>query len=220
MSPTDAKQFAPATERNREPILAVLKQVLPENGLVLEIASGTGEHAAFLAPRLDCYWLPTDVSPEALSSIAAWRDELSNPSLLAPVGLDVSSSGWTEQLQIHLTKLSLDAGPLNPGSLSAIVNINMIHISPWSSTLGLLSGAGQLLSPGGILYLYGPYFQTGVPTAPGNSAFDEMLKARNPEWGLRNLETVIGQAEQLGFRHQQTVSMPANNLSVIFQKET
>ena len=214
MSHTDAKQFAPATERNREPILKVLEQVLPD-GLVLEIASGTGEHAAFLASRLNRYWLPTDVSLEALGSITAWRKELSNPKLLAPIMLDVSRR-WTEQLQIPLARLNSSAGPLNDG-LSAIVNINMIHISPWSSTLGLLSGAGQLLPPGGILYLYGPYLQSGVPTALSNTAFDEMLKARNPEWGLRNLETVIKQAEQSGLRHQKTVSMPANNLSVIFQ---
>ena len=213
MSQADAKQFAPATERNRESILEVLRQVLPEDRLVLEIASGTGEHAAFFVPQLQKYWLPTDVSLEAISSIAAWRQELPEDKLLAPILLNVSSDDWAEQLQKRLSKLSPVTDPLG-----AIVNINMIHISPWPATLGLLSGASQLLPPGGILYLYGPYLQAGLVMAPSNIAFDEMLKARNPEWGLRNLEAVIEQAERSGLRHQSTVSMPANNLSVIFQK--
>jgi SAM-dependent methyltransferase len=211
----DARQFAPATERNRDPILAVLQQILPATGAILEIASGTGEHAAFFAPQLSPrYWLPSDASPEALDSIRTWQEYGSCETLLSPVMLEVSQSHWPVEVQALLLQ-----PPLHQSSgLNAIVNINMIHISPWSATLGLMAGAGQLLPPNGILYLYGPYRQRGIPTAPSNEAFDEMLRTRDPAWGIRNLEDVIAVASQHGLQFQESMPMPANNLSVIFKR--
>ncbi len=210
----DARQFAPATERNREPILAVLQQVLPASGLILEIASGTGEHASFCAPQLaPRYWLPSDVNADALASIQAWQQLTHSDYLLPPIILEVSQSDWPQTVRESETFLGVDA------SLTAIININMIHISPWSATLGLMAGARALLPPGGILYLYGPYQQKGEHTAPSNEAFDEMLKARDPNWGVRHLEEVVVAANNHGLRWQQTIMMPANNLSVVFMKE-
>jgi SAM-dependent methyltransferase len=212
--PSDARQFAPAVERNREPILAVLKQVLPPTGLVLEIASGTGEHAAFFAPQLSPrYWQPSDISPEALASIRAWQQQTPCSRLLPPIPLEVSQN-WAAAIQTELEQVCRRGA----AALSAIVNINMVHISPWSATLGLMAGAEQLLPPGGVLYLYGPYRQTGVPTAPSNEAFDEMLRERNPAWGLRNLQAVIDIASRHGIQHRETLPMPANNLSVVFER--
>jgi Protein of unknown function (DUF938) len=209
----DTRQFAPATERNREPILAVLQQVLPASGLVLEVASGTGEHASFFAPQLaPRYWLPSDANADALASIQAWQQLTSSSYLLSPIALEVSQSDWPQTVRESKTFLSVDA------PLAAIVNINMIHISPWSATLGLMAGAGTLLPPGGILYLYGPYRQKGQPTAPSNEAFDETLKAHNPNWGVRLLEDVIAAADRHGLNWQKAIAMPANNLSVIFRK--
>lgn len=209
----DARQFAPATERNREPILAVLQRVLPDSGLILEIASGTGEHASFFAPQLaPCSWLPSDANADALASIHAWQQRTSSPYLLSPIALEVSQSDWPQTVRESRPFLSVDA------PLVAIVNINMIHISPWSATLGLMAGAGALLSPGGILYLYGPYQQNGKHTAPSNETFDEMLKARDPSWGVRHLEDVITAAAEHGLDWQEAIAMPANNLSVIFRR--
>ncbi len=210
----DARQFAPATDRNREPILEVLKQALPATGLVLEIASGTGEHASFFTPQLaPRYWLPSDANADALASIQAWRQVTPSHALLSPIALEVSQSDWPQIVQSSESRLSVDA------PLTAIVNINMIHISPWSATLGLMAGAGALLSPGGILYLYGPYKQQGIHTAPSNEAFDDMLKARDPNWGVRYLEDVVAAAARHGLQWQEAIAMPANNLSVIFKRE-
>jgi Protein of unknown function (DUF938) len=210
----DARQFALATERNREPILGVLKQVLPATGLALEIASGTGEHAHFFAPQLaPRYWLPSDANADALASIQAWRQVTLSHSLLSPITLEVSRSDWPQAVLASEARLSVNA------PLTAIVNINMIHISPWSATLGLMAGAGDLLPPGGILYLYGPYKQKGINTAPSNEAFDDMLKARDPNWGVRLLEDVVAVAACHGLQWQETIAMPANNLSVIFKRE-
>jgi Protein of unknown function (DUF938) len=213
----DARQFAPATERNREPILAVLQQVLPAAGLaselILEIASGTGEHASFFAPQLaPRYWLPSDANADALASIQAWQQLAPSPYLLSPIALEVSQSDWPQTVRESETFLSVDA------PLRVIININMIHISPWSATLGLLAGAGALLPPDGILYLYGPYQQKGKHTSPSNEAFDEMLKARDPNWGVRHLEDVVAAAAHHGLQWQEVIAMPANNLSVIFKK--
>lgn len=211
----DARQFAPATERNREPILAVLKQVLPSSGLVLEIASGTGEHANFFAPKLaPRYWLPSDANPNALASIRAWQQQNPHKYLLPPIPLDMSQNDWFQTVQVSEPRMNLEA------PLTALVNINMIHISPWSATLGLMAGAGTLLPPGGILYLYGPYKQKGEHTAPSNEAFDEMLKAHDPNWGVRHLEDVIEVAAHHGLQWKEAIAMPANNLSVIFERKT
>ncbi|MBS3025987.1 MAG: DUF938 domain-containing protein [Dolichospermum sp. DET50] len=203
----DQRKFAPATQRNREPILEVLLQILPQHGTVLEIASGTGEHATFfsyhLAPR---QWLPSDPNPELLASISAWAEFFPCDVLQPPVNLDASSAIW-----------AVETEPLPELPISAIVNINMIHISPWSACLGLMAGAGRILPPGGILYLYGPYKQDGEHTAPSNAAFDESLQAENPDWGVRNLEDVITAAAVENLTLQETRIMPANNLSLIFK---
>lgn len=217
MSLIDARQYAPATQRNREPILNVLHQVLPPNGTVLEISSGTGEHAIFfalrLAPRL---WLPSDPNPVARASIAAWRDNSPAPNLYPPIALDVCDLVWAvEQTPLPEELQGLD---LTQQPIRAIVNINMIHISPWSATLGLMAGAARLLPDDGVLYLYGPYKQGGEHTAPSNAAFDQSLQIQNPEWGVRDLEAVIAAAEAAGLSFVQTWEMPANNLSVLFQK--
>ena len=195
------KQYAPAAERNREPISAVLRQVLPESGLVLEVASGTGQHsAAFAALFPDLVWQPSDPDPSALSSIAAWREETGLPNLRAPVRLDAEAWPW----------------PVDRAD--AVLCVNMVHISPWAATLGLLSGAAALLPPGGPLILYGPYRRAEVATAPSNESFDLSLKSRNPEWGLRNLEDVSGAAEAQGLRFERLFEMPANNLTVVYRR--
>lgn len=207
----DDRQFAPATQRNREPILKVLRRVLPESGTVLEVAGGTGEHAAFFAPRLKPrLWLPSDCNPLNLSSIAAWRDEVGVETLLPPVALDTQTLPW-----------SVERTPppqLKEFPISAIVCINMIHIAPWSAGLGLLAGAGRILPVGGVLYLYGPFKEGGRHTAASNEAFDAMLRDRDPAWGVRDLETVVDTAASEGLTWLETVEMPANNRSVIFRK--
>jgi hypothetical protein len=206
-TPADQRKFAPATQRNREPILELLLQILPQHGTILEIASGTGEHATFfsyhLAPR---QWLPSDPNPELRASISAWTEFFPCEAMQPPLDLDASSPIWPVEKEII---------PQPP--ISAIVNINMIHISPWSSCLGLMAGAGRILPPGGILYLYGPYKQNGEHTAPSNADFDESLQAQNPDWGVRNLEDVIAAAAVKNLTLQETHVMPANNLSLIFK---
>ncbi|MBF2067038.1 MAG: DUF938 domain-containing protein [Calothrix sp. C42_A2020_038] len=204
----NAKQYAPATQRNREAILEVLQQVIPANGTILEIASGTGEHAVFLAPRLPGHsWVPSDPNPLSRDSIAAWLNELACENVHPPVDIDACLPVWV---------VEEDTFPLS-APITAIVNINMIHISPWDACLGLMAGANRILPSGGILYMYGPYKQNGNHTAPSNEAFDTSLKMQNPEWGVRDLEEVIqaAAAQNLGF--VKTFQMPANNLSVVFQ---
>ena len=195
------KRFAPATERNREPLAAVLREILPAEGCLLEIASGTGEHAAFFAalfPRLR--WQPTDPDPEALASIASWRDEAGLDNLLPPLRLDASAESW----------------PV--ASADAILCVNMVHISPWEATVGLMRGAGRLLAAGAPLVLYGPYRRAGVPTAPSNEAFDESLRSRDRQWGLRELDAVAAEASSSGLRLDRVVEMPANNLTIVFRR--
>jgi SAM-dependent methyltransferase len=194
------KRRAPATERNRDAIAAVLRGVLPPHGLVLEVASGTGEHAAYFArlfPALT--WQPSDPDPDALNSIAAWAADADLPNLREPVQLDASGT-W----------------PFTQAD--AVLCINMAHISPWAATLGLLDGAARLLPSGAPLCLYGPYRRDGIPTAPSNEAFDRSLRERNPEWGVRNLEDVAAEAERRSLRLDRLVEMPANNLSVVFRR--
>jgi SAM-dependent methyltransferase len=205
----DQRQYAPATERNRDPILAVLKRVLPPTGTVLEVASGTGQHAAYFAPRLQpLQWLPSDPNPMLRESIAAWREEAQAENLLAPIVLDASTQLWPVETE----------GKFNSLEITAVVNINMIHISPWSAGLGLLAGANRILPPGGVLYLYGPYQRHNQHTAPSNAQFDASLQAQNPEWGVRHLEAVVSAAQAEGLELQEVVEMPANNFSVIFKK--
>jgi hypothetical protein len=195
------KRSSPAAERNREPIAAVLRETLPERGTALEIASGTGEHAAYFAgcfPTLR--WQPTDPDPDALASIRAWREEAGVDNLIEPLRLDAAAETW----------------PV--AAADAILCVNMVHISPWAATEGLMRGAGGLLAAGAPLLLYGPYRRTAVPTAPSNEAFDASLRARNPEWGLRDLEAVEAEAERHGLRLERVVEMPANNLTVVFRR--
>jgi len=212
----DARQYAPATQRNREPILNVLLQVLPPIGTVLEISSGTGEHAVFFAPRLQPRkWIPSDPNPVAQASIAAWREHCPADNLYPPIALDVRDPIWDveqDELPEPLQDIDFKRNPI-----VAIVNINMIHISPWSACLGLLAGARRILPPNGILYLYGPFKQDGKHTAPSNANFDESLQAQNPEWGVRDLDEVVAVAQAQNLSLVETYAMPANNLSVIFQ---
>ncbi len=213
----NARQYAPATQRNREPILAVLQQVLPPTGVVLEIASGTGEHAIFFAPQLSPRrWLPSDPNPIARESIRAWQQQQPTENLYPPIALNAADPAWAAETTTLLDTVQAANG--DRATITAIVNINMIHISPWSACMGLMTGAGRILPPGGVLYLYGPYKQAGQHTAPSNAQFDESLRSQNPEWGVRDLEAVIDVAATQGLQWQQTIAMPANNLSVVFHK--
>ena len=197
----DARLFSPSTARNRDPILDVLRQVLPRSGLVLEIASGSGEHAVHFASQLPgLQWQPSDADAEARASIEAWRAKTALPNLLPPLTLDVMAQPW----------------PV--ARADALVCINMIHISPWAATESLMAGAARLLPDRGPLFLYGPYRRDDRHTAPSNEAFDRDLRRRNPEWGVRNLEEVVRLAEVSGLDLQRTVEMPANNLSVVFSR--
>ncbi len=218
-TPDDARKYAPATERNREPILEVLKRVLPRSGTVLEVASGTGEHAIFFAPRLGpLRWLPSDPNPQLRASIAAWRTHNPADNLYPPLDLDVSALVWP--IETGASTEGLNLYDFNTSPLVAIVNINMIHISPWSACLGLMAGANRLLPPGGILYLYGPFKQGGKHTSPSNQAFDESLRLQNPDWGVRDLEQVVAAASTQNLTMLETYQMPANNLSVVFQRSS
>lgn len=201
-TPPPGARVSPSTARNREPILEVLAPRLPALGLVLEIAAGAGEHAVHAAAALPhLQWQPTDPDPEALISIAAWRVHAALPNLLPPLRLDASDpDGW----------------PV--AQADAVVNINMIHISPWAAAEGLMAGAGRLLPSGGLLYLYGPYLEADVETAPSNLAFDQSLKDRNPAWGLRRLDEVTALAARHGLTLAERIAMPSNNLSLIFWK--
>lgn len=197
----DPRRSAPAALRNREPILGVLRRHLPATGLVLEVASGTGEHVAHFAAALpDLVFQPSDPQPEARASIDAWAAGLAN---IRPA-------------------LALDATGIAKGmdwpAADAVLCSNMIHIAPWAATLGLLRGAGRSLPPGGPLLLYGPYKQDGAHTAPSNAAFDSDLRARDPAWGIRDLEAVAEAAAAQGFGAPGIEPMPANNLMVVFRR--
>ena len=196
------RRSSPSAQRNREPILELLRRVLPAEGRVLEIAAGTGEHAVHFAGALPgLSWQPTD--PDAMSrrSIAAWRAEAALPNMLPPLELDVTRD-W----------------PV--GEVDAIVCINMLHISPWGATTALMAGAEAHLSTGGVLFVYGPFRRLGIPTAPSNEAFDESLRSRDPAWGLRDLDAVEAEARGRGLLLREVVEMPANNLSLIFARVT
>jgi len=212
------KQYALATQRNREPILEVLQKILPPTGTVLEIASGTGEHAIFFAPRLQPRkWLPSDPNPLLRDSIIAWSAENQCENLYPPIDLDVRSPIWPVEIGGLPEWLRDD---LNNSPITAIVNINMIHISPWSASMGLMAGAGRILPQGGILYLYGPFTEGGKHTAPSNQAFDESLRTQDHEWGVRDLDDVTDQANKNGLTLLDSYKMPANNLSVVFQRSS
>ncbi len=197
----DPRLYHAHVARNRAPILEVLKRVLPPQGLVVEIASGSGEHAVYFAQALPhLRWQPTDVDAGALASIAAHRAAAAAPNLLAPLRLDTTAQPW----------------PI--AHADAVVCSNMIHITPWAVSEGLVAGAGRIMPAGGILYLYGPYKVGGRYTAPSNQDFDNWLQAENAEWGVRDLADVTDLAARHGFALAETVSMPANNLSVVFRR--
>ena len=195
-----ARREAPAAARNVGPVGDVLETWLPERGLVLEVASGTGQHALAFARRFPgLNWQPTDPDPLALASIAAWAKD-GPPNLRPPLELDAASEGW----------------PVT--AADAVLNINMVHISPWPAALGLLDGSALLLGAGGRLILYGPWLEEGVEPAPSNVAFDHDLKARNPQWGLRIVEQFANEAARRGLDLIERRHMPANNLMLLFER--
>ncbi len=195
----DARRFSPSTSRNRAPILAVLERVLPATGRVLEIASGTGEHAVFLARALPgIAWQPSDPDAAARASIEAWRAQKRLANVAPPLDIDVRARDWDVT-----------------GPFDAIVSINMIHYSPWESTRALFAGAARLLGEGGIVVLYGPFKRDGRHTAPSNEAFEHWLKERDPAFGVRDLGEVAAEAGRAGLGLREVVEMPANNLCLI-----
>lgn len=194
------KRHAPATLRNRDAIAAVLTEWLPVAGTVLEVASGSGEHVVHFAAAFPALaWQPSDPDPDALASIAAWSTEAGLENVAPPVRLDAAAPDW----------------PVT--AADALLCINMVHISPWAATLGLFAGAARLLPAGAPLILYGPYLEAGVPTAPSNADFDASLRARDPEWGLRDLDTVKAAASDAGLVFAERRAMPANNLMLLFR---
>ncbi|UCE32102.1 MAG: DUF938 domain-containing protein [Burkholderiales bacterium] len=200
-NPGQMIRHTPAAERNRQPILEVLAAVLPESGLVLEVASGTGQHVEHFAAALPALqWQPSDPDPDARASIDARIRLAGLDNVRAAIALDVRRTPW----------------PLE--AADAIVCINMIHIAPWSAALALLDGAAAVLPPGGVLVLYGPYMRDGVHTAPSNARFDAYLRARDPQWGVRDLREVQAAAAAAGLALDRVLEMPANNLSVVFRK--
>ena len=188
-----------AADRNKGPILDVLEEVLPERGLILEIASGAGRHVAYFAAALaGPVWQPSDPDPQLRRMIAAAVTGI--PNIRAPLDLDVLQQPW----------------PI--AAADAIVNINMIHVTPWTATGALMRGAGEVLADGGVLYMYGPYRRFGGHTAPSNAAFDERLRMQDDQWGLRDMEEVECLAGEAGFVLERRVAMPANNFSLVFQR--
>ena len=198
----NARMYSPSTQRNRDPILGVLRRVLPSRGLVLELNCGAGEHAAYFARHLTTLtWQPSDIDPAARASAAAHAEEAALPNLRPPLEIDATWPEWPVQ------------------AAAAILSINMIHIAPWAACLGLLDGAARTLPPGdGVLYLYGPFKRGGAHTAASNDRFDHDLRAHNPQWGVRDLDDIIDEAGRRGLGCVEVVAMPANNLSVILRR--
>ena len=201
---TDPRRFAPAASRNREPILAVFRTRVSPEARVLEIGSGSGEHAIQLCaalPGLD--WQPSDPDPASRESIVAWIAHTGLGTVRTPLDIDVRAAHWGVEAR---------------APFDVIVSINMIHIAPWECTLALLEGAARLLRDDGVLFLYGPFTRGGAHTAPSNAAFDERLRNENAEWGVRDLDEVVTAAATRGLRFSEVVEMPANNLSVLFRR--
>lgn len=200
MSPAP-RRHSPAAERNRAPILAELQRRLPATGLALEVASGSGQHAAFFAAGLPGWrWQPTEADPAARGSIADWCAGLAN--VLPALALDVLAPSW----------------PGAPVGVDAIFCANLLHISPWAATAALMQGAARHLAPAGRLWIYGPFFVDGEAAAPGNLAFDADLRARDPAWGVRRLDAVAREAGVAGLCLAERIAMPANNLLLIFDR--
>ncbi len=200
----DQRMYSPSAARNLAPILEVLKRVLPAHSAVLEIGCGTGEHAVHFAGAMpNLTWRPSDPDSDARASTASWIKFTGLSNVLSPLDIDVCAKAW---------------GVEQTAPFDAIVSLNMIHIAPWAATLGLFAGAGRLLCPGGLLFLYGPFMRNGAHNAPSNAAFDVSLKARDPSWGLRDTADLerLGESSGLGLR--ETIEMPANNMSLVFSR--
>lgn len=196
---SDPRQFAPATARNRDPILEVLRRVAPPSGTVLEVASGSGEHAAYFAAALPgLTFQPSDADPARRASIDAWCAGIAN--VRPAIALDAAAPVWP--------KLQADL----------VLCCNMTHIAPWIATDGLVEGAGRVLNPGGVFVLYGPFRRGGKDTAPSNTEFDAKLRAENPAWGIRDLEDIAFLAMRADFAEPEIVEMPANNLCVVWRR--
>jgi SAM-dependent methyltransferase len=196
-----AKLTWPAPERNKQPILEVLARVVPQAGTVLEIASGTGQHAAHFAAALpSLLYQPTDLEDANLASIEAWRRDTALPNLLPPLRLDVCDDAW----------------PVT--TVEVVYNANMVHIAPWECAVGLFRGAARHLAPGGVLLMYGPFRIAGAHTAPSNETFDADLKRRDPRFGVRALEDIVALAAEHGLVHAERLEMPANNQSLVFRR--
>ncbi len=208
MAKVDARRSALASARNRAPILDVLQRVLPAGGSILETSSGTGEHAIYFAPALaPRVLIPSEPDPTLRHSVAARCRNSTADNLQAPLDLDVTAVQWPVERE-----------PLPEPPITAILSINMIHIAPWKACLGLMAGARRILGPGGVLYLYGPFAQVGGSTAASNVAFDSWLRSENPEWGVRSLQAVVDAAAAEDLTLLETVAMPADNLSLIFER--
>ena len=196
------QRHAPATMRNRDAIVDVLHDILPDRGTILEIASGTGEHIVYFGLKFpELIFQPSDPDPACCESIAAWTKREAVANVLPPLPLDAQAKAW---------EVSKPA---------AILCINMVHISPWESSIGLFENAGALLAPGAPLYLYGPYLRADVETAPGNLAFERSLKSRDLRWGLRDVADMDALATQNGFARESLIEMPANNISLVYRKK-
>ncbi len=206
--PPSPRHHSAAAQRNQQPILDVLRQVLPAQGAALEIASGSGQHAAHFAAHLPGWtWQPSDATAESFASVAAWRALAGAGQVRDPVLLDVLAPVWPTQ------------GPPFAEPFDALYCANMLHISPGATCAALMRGAAKHLTPKGLLITYGPYLERDVPTSPGNLAFDESLRLRNPDWGLRALEDVASQALLVGFLLHKRLQMPANNLLLVFGRK-
>ena len=202
MTAIDRRRYAAAAERNRGPILAVLRRLVPEGARVLEVASGTGQHAAYFAAHLPgTRWRPSDADPRLFASISAWAEEEGAANVQEPLRLDCAAARWP------------------PGAFDVVYCANMIHIAPWACCLGLLRGAGRHLVAGGRLLLYGPFRIGGAHTSESNAAFDADLRARDPGWGVRDLDEIRKRAAGQGLRYVERVPMPANNLVVVFERQ-
>ncbi|MEM8917817.1 MAG: DUF938 domain-containing protein [Pseudomonadota bacterium] len=198
----DAQRHAPATLRNRDAIVAVLREILPASGTILEVASGTGEHAVYFGrafPHLT--FQPSDPDLENHRSIRAWTEREDLPNILPPLALDALHPEW------------------DIAEPAAILCINMVHIAPWEASIGLFEKASRLLKPGAPFYLYGPYFQADEPPAEGNLAFERSLKSRNLQWGIRDVADMNALAAKTGFRRESLIDMPANNISLIYRRD-
>ena len=201
--------FSPAAERNKQPILEVLRKVLPASGSALEIASGTGQHVAWFAAGLPLWtWQPSDAHPGGFDSIAAWARQQGVSNVRPPLRLDVLAARW----------LAIDDARFD-ARFDAIYYANMLHISPWATCPALMHGSARHLAPGGRLITYGPYLESGVPTSPGNLAFDDSLRAQDAAWGIRPLEDVKREAARAGLQLSERYALPANNLLLVWTRQ-